>query len=263
MSPTEIIRIPVLPLKTVNAHLIRSEAGCILVDAGIPGSERRIARALARLGLSFPDIKLIVVTHAHTDHAGSAKRLRDLSGAPILAHADDADFYSRKEPMTFCPTSGVGSIFLKTPFPHQPYEGFTPDIMMKNDDFVNLLDLGVDGLVRHTAGHTPGSIAVELASQDVLVGDLVASGIGIGGVALTGRAIRPPFEDDPETVARELDRMLSNGAKRFYMGHGGPLEAPEVMKHAKSLFGIARVQCGAAHCSHHSHGMEKQKAGAS
>lgn len=62
MSPTEIIRIPVLPLKTVNAHLIRSEAGCILVDAGIPGSERRIARALARLGLSFPDIKLIVVT---------------------------------------------------------------------------------------------------------------------------------------------------------------------------------------------------------
>ena len=165
--------------------------------------------------------------------------------------------------MTFCPTSGVGRIFLKTPFPHQPYEGFTPDIMMKNGDSVNLLDFGVDALVRHTAGHTPGSIAVELASQDVLVGDLVASGIGIGGVALTGRAIRPPFEDDPETVARELDRMLSNGAKRFYMGHGGPLEAPEVMKHAKSLFRIARVQSGAVHCSHHSHGVEKQKAGAS
>jgi len=262
MSSTDIIRIPILPFKTVNAHLICSDAGCILVDAGIPGSEGKIARALARLGLSFPDIKLIVVTHAHTDHAGSAKRLRDLSGAPILAHHDDADFYSRKEPMTFCPTSVVGRLFLKTPFPHQPYEGFTPDIMMKSGDSVNLLDFGVDGLVRHTGGHTPGSIAVELSSQDVLVGDLVASGIGIGGVALIGRPIRPPFEDDPHTVACELNRMLKGGAKRFYMGHGGPLKAAEVMRHARSLSRIAQPSCGAAPCHHISHGLETRRAGA-
>jgi glyoxylase-like metal-dependent hydrolase (beta-lactamase superfamily II) len=165
--------------------------------------------------------------------------------------------------MTFCPTSGVGRLFLKTPFPHQPYEGFTPDILMKNGEAVDLREFGVDGLVRHTGGHTPGSIAVELSSQDALVGDLVASGIGIGGVAFLGRGIRPPFEDDPQTVARELDRMLSGGAKRFYMGHGGPLEAAEVTKHTKSLFRIARAQCSAAHCHRHSHGMERQKASAS
>jgi glyoxylase-like metal-dependent hydrolase (beta-lactamase superfamily II) len=243
MSSAEIIRIPILPFKTVNAYLIRGEAGCLLVDAGIPGSEGKIARALAKRGLSFSDIKLIVVTHAHTDHAGSAKRLRDLTRAPILAHHDDADFYSRKAPMTFCPTGGVGRLFLKTPFPHQPYEGFTPDILMKNGDALKLLDFGVDGVVRHTAGHTPGSIAVELSSQDVVVGDLVASGIGIGGIAFTGRAIRPPFEDDPQTVARELIRMLEGGAKRFHMGHGGPLEAAEVMRHAKSLSRITHAQC--------------------
>ena len=63
------------------------------MDAGIPGSERKIARVLARQGLTFADVKLIVVTHAHTDHAGSAARLRALSGAPILAHEADADFY--------------------------------------------------------------------------------------------------------------------------------------------------------------------------
>jgi hydroxyacylglutathione hydrolase len=56
----------------------------------------------------------------------------------------------------------------------------------------------VDGLVRHTAGHTPVSIAVELSSQDALVGDLIASGILLGGIAFTGRAMRPPFEDDPQ-----------------------------------------------------------------
>src|ERR1700712_670541 len=130
MFETEIIRIPILPLKMVNAHLIRSEAGCILVDAGIPGSERKIGRVLGQHGLTFRDIKLIVVAHAHTDHAGSAARVRDLSGAPILAHQHDADFYSRKEAMTYCTTGWVGRLFLKTPVPHEPYEGFVPDIMM-------------------------------------------------------------------------------------------------------------------------------------
>jgi glyoxylase-like metal-dependent hydrolase (beta-lactamase superfamily II) len=253
MSPTQIIRIPILPLGIVNAHLIRSESGCVLIDAGIPGSERKIKRALDQHGLSFRDIKLIVVTHAHTDHAGSAARLRQLSGAPILAHQDDADFYSRRRPMTYCPTGPVGKLFFKTPIPHEPYEGFEADILMKNGDVMTLEDFGVDGIVRHTAGHTPGSIAVELASQDMLVGDLVASGILIGGIAFTGRAIRPPFEDDPQTVARELTRMLESGAKRFYMGHGGPLEAIEVTRHARRLSAIKQDTCSTGCCHHVSH----------
>ena len=243
MFGTEIIRIPILPFGMVNAHLIRSEAACILIDAGIPGSERRIARVLARHGLSFRDIKLIIVTHAHTDHAGSAARLRALSGAPILAHAHDARFYSRETPMGFCPTGRVGRLFLKTPLPHQPYEGFEPDIMMTDGETVNLLNFGVDGIVRHTGGHTPGSIAVELPSQDVLVGDLVASGILIGGIALTGRPIRPPFEDDPHKVARELDRLVRRGARRFYMGHGGPLTEAEVNRHVQKLEKVASETC--------------------
>jgi len=253
MTSTEIIRIPILPLGMVNAHLIRSAAGCILVDAGIPGSEGKIGKLLSRHGLSFQDIKLIIVTHAHTDHAGSAAGLRQLSGAPILAHQDDADFYNRKRPMTFCPTGPFGRLFLKTPLPHQPYAGFAPDILMKNGDSVNLQEFGVDGVVRHTAGHTPGSIAVELSSQDMLVGDLVASGILIGGIAFTGRATRPPFEDDPEQVAHELKRMVQTGAKRFHMGHGGPLAAAEVMRHATSLASIALDPCIAGHCAHASH----------
>lgn len=253
MFETQIIPIPILPFGMVNAHLIRSEAGCVLIDAGIPGSERKIGKVLAQRGLTFRDIKLIVITHAHTDHAGSAARLRDLSGAPILGHQDDADFYSRKEKMTYCTTSWVGQLFLKTPVPHEPYEGFVPDIMMTNGHTFNLLDFGVDGTVRHTGGHTPGSIAVELSSKDRMVGDLIASGILIGGMIFKGRAIRPPFEDDPATVSRELMRMVESGGKRFYMGHGGPLEAPEVLRHARTLAKLGGNPCASGECHHHKH----------
>ena len=239
MSNIEIIPIAILPFGIVNAHLIRSEAGCILIDTGIPGSEGKIGKALLRHGLVFRDIKLIIVTHAHTDHAGSAAAIRDLSGAPILAHEDDADYYSRKKPMTYCTTGWVGRLFLKTPAPHAPYRGFVPDIMMRNGDTFNLLNFGIDGTIHHTGGHTAGSIAVELASRDMMVGDLIASGILIGGILFKGRAIRPPFEDDPATVSRELVRMVESGGRRFHMGHGGPLEVPEVLRHARNLAKLA------------------------
>ena len=137
--------------------------------------------------------------------------------------------------------------------PQEPYEGFEPDILLKDSDTMNLAGFGVDGLVRHIAGHTPGSIAVELSSQDALVGDLIASGILLGGIAFTGRAMRPPFEDDPQTVARELEHLVRGGAKRFYMGHGGPLEADEVLRHARRLSKTAFTPCKSGHCDHSSH----------
>jgi glyoxylase-like metal-dependent hydrolase (beta-lactamase superfamily II) len=242
MTGVKVIRIPILPLGIVNAHLIVGQATCILVDTGLPNSEKKIERVLARHGLALHNIKLIIVTHAHVDHAGGAAVLRELSGAPILAHRDDADFYRRRAPMTFCPTGSFGRLFLKTPLPYQPYTGFEPDILLGGAEMMNLAEFGVDGIVRHTAGHTPGSISVELSSDEVLVGDLISSGILLGGIALTNRAKRPPFEDDPLIVASELDRMVGAGAKRFYMGHGGPLGAAEVRRHARLLSRIAPMQ---------------------
>lgn len=250
LSPMHIIRIPILPFGMVNAHLIRSGDTCVLVDTGMPGSETKIERVLARHGLSFRDIALIVVTHAHTDHAGSAARLRQLSGAPILAHRDDADFYSRRVPMTYCPSSWVGRLFLQTPLPHEAYEAFVPDVMMTDHQAFDLRDWNIDGIVRHTGGHTPGSIAIELASRDAMVGDLLASGILIGGLALEGRPISPPFEDDPERVAAELERLVEAGARRFHLGHGGPLEADAVVRHARRLAARAAKRGRSHACDH-------------
>ena len=72
------------------------------------------------------------------------------------------------------------------------------------------------------------------------MGDLVASGILLGGLFRTSRAIRPPFEDDPHTVGLTLQRLLDSGVERFYMGHGGPLPADEVRRHVQVLMKLSR-----------------------
>lgn len=235
MHTPQITRIPILPFGMVNCHLLTGVLGCILVDAGLPGSEHKIHRALKQQGMDWHDIRLIVITHAHVDHAGSAERLRALTEAPIVAHAGDLDYYQQKKPMRFCATGRFGRRFLRMGLILQPYTAFTPDLLLQPSKTLDLSPYGLDGWLRHTPGHTAGSLSVQLTSGDAMVGDLLASGILLGGIVRTGQAIRPPFEDDPHAVADALQTMVDGGTQRFYMGHGGPLPAQEVRLHAQGL----------------------------
>jgi hypothetical protein len=76
---------------------------------------------------------------------------------------------------------------------------------------------------------------VLLESKEALVGDLIASGILLGGIARTDVAKRPPFEDDARAVSVALRQLVDVGMEEFYMGHGGPLQAKEVCRHAHRL----------------------------
>jgi hydroxyacylglutathione hydrolase len=230
-----VVRVSILPFGMVNCHLLIGSQGCVLVDAGLPGSEAKVRRVLRRHGLDYTDIKLIVITHAHIDHAGSARKLRKLSGAPIVAHAGDLDYYEQRKPMTFCTTDWFSHLFLRTGLIRRPYAPFTPDVLLRDGERLDLRPYGVPGQVQHTPGHTDGSISIQIEGGDAMVGDLLASGVMLGGLVRTGHAKRPPFEDDPHQVADELQRLVDSGMQRFYMGHGGPLPAEEVLRHAQVL----------------------------
>jgi glyoxylase-like metal-dependent hydrolase (beta-lactamase superfamily II) len=238
MPDYQVIRISILPFGLVNAHIVKGPNGCILVDAGLPDSEKKIEAVLKANGLNFKDIKLIVITHAHVDHAGSAAKIRTLSGAPIVAHEADLKYYLRQEPMSFCATGWFGNLFIKTGLMFEPYEAFTPDILLGEGQIFDLKPYGLDGTVQHSPGHTAGSISVHLDSRQALVGDLLATGILLGGIMLTDRPKRPPFEDNPVAVAKQLQNLINKGASDFYIGHGGPLTAAAVKAHAESLLKI-------------------------
>lgn len=222
----------------VNAFLIRQGRRTIAVDSGTPGSEKKFERALRRAGLSFSDVELIVVTHAHIDHAGGAVRLRELTQAPIVAHSGDLSHYTGQAAMDFCPTSTFARLFLALGPIRAPYQSFEPDILLNDTDVLDLGDYGIRGCVTPTVGHTAGSISVLLDGGDALVGDLLASGVLLGGIMFSHRAKRPPFEDDPHAVGRQLQRLVGRGFERFHIGHGKTLPRVEVERHAKSLLAM-------------------------
>lgn len=250
MASVRVVRVPILPLGMVNCHLLMGPQGCVLVDAGLPGSAPKVRRVLRQHGLDYADIKLIVITHAHVDHAGAARKLAKLSGAPIVAHAGDLDYYEQKKPMTFCTTDWFSRLFLRTGLILRPYAPFTPDVLLQDGESLDLQPYGLSGRVQHTPGHTAGSISIQMEGGDAMVGDLLASGVMLGGLLRTGRAKRPPFEDDPHQVADELQRLVEAGMQRFYLGHGGPLPAREVLRHAQGLRALPR-RSPAACCAHH------------
>lgn len=241
MEKNKIITIPILPFGLVNAFIIKTARGLILIDSGLPNTEKTVLKCLKKNDLSIEDVKLIIITHAHVDHAGNANLLRKLSNAKILAHSKDLKYYERKELMTFCSTGWFGNVFLKTNLMLEPYEPFTPDILLKDYEEFNLSSFDLDGKVISTPGHTDGSISVVLNNNIALVGDLVSSGILLGGIMCKSKPKSPPFEDDPKQVAKHLLELINTGSKLFYMGHGGPLSSREVSAHARLLMHMKAI----------------------
>ncbi|HEY6330205.1 MAG TPA: subclass B3 metallo-beta-lactamase [Blastocatellia bacterium] len=83
----------------LSSILVTSEAGHILMDGALEESAPQIAANIRSLGFRVEDIKLIVNTHVHFDHAGGIAELQRLSGARVVASQWSSDVMTR---------SGVG-----------------------------------------------------------------------------------------------------------------------------------------------------------
>ncbi|MGA5036950.1 MBL fold metallo-hydrolase [Streptomyces capoamus] len=219
MSRTKVIPIPVLGRHAVNAYLLLGRHP-VLVDAGTPGSGRRITEQVAAHGVDPRDVRLVVVTHGHIDHFGSAAELRRLTGAPIAAHAADLGPYRTgrvREP--YLPTGPMGRLMARHPQLHVQAEPFEPDLLVQGE--TGLADFGVDGRIIPTPGHTAGSVSVLTADGDLVAGDLIANSfMGL----LKGRPANPPFHDDPLANLASLRAMLDLKPVRLHVGHGTALD---------------------------------------
>jgi glyoxylase-like metal-dependent hydrolase (beta-lactamase superfamily II) len=70
--------------------------GVILIDAGYPGNRADVLDSLGQLGFGVPDVRAILLTHAHIDHFGSAIWFAETHGTPVYCHADEVA-HSKRE----------------------------------------------------------------------------------------------------------------------------------------------------------------------
>ncbi len=75
-----------------NAYAVAAADGIVLVDCGLhePDSLAQLERAMAQVNLSLADVRLLVCTHAHSDHYGQAASVIDASGCELWMHPDHA-----------------------------------------------------------------------------------------------------------------------------------------------------------------------------
>jgi glyoxylase-like metal-dependent hydrolase (beta-lactamase superfamily II) len=172
-----------------------------LIDAGLPGSGRRLARYASRLGRSLDELDTIVCTHAHPDHIGGVREIVTESGANVLMHpADLAGLnVTLREAVTERSHNKLIAYLTRGP------EDATP--IQDGDELPALGGLRVI----HTPGHTPGTICLYAPRHRLLfVGDALqvirgrvtfASPIFSHDLPLARASIARLAELDVETIA--------------------------------------------------------------
>jgi hydroxyacylglutathione hydrolase len=222
------MRKPVLQITVrgmTNVFLLQGDTGSVLVDAGLPGAAEPILRRLAEHGVAPEDVRLILLTHGHVDHFGSAAALRERTGAPVAIHALDADAVRQgiHQPDSLQPTGWLVGLLTRLPAlwtlavpDHAP--AFEPDIVF--DSEFRLDKYGVAGRVIPTPGHTPGAISVLLDSGEAIVGDMVMGKL----MGLLRRPGPPIVAWDLEQNQESLRHLAALSPRLVYVGHSGPFE---------------------------------------
>jgi glyoxylase-like metal-dependent hydrolase (beta-lactamase superfamily II) len=207
-----------IPLGFDTCYLLKAD-GVIALDAGQPKRGRAFRNGLRRAGIRPHDVGLVLLTHAHWDHMGSAKDLKEITDAPLAVHALEAKWVERGNPPLPPGVTAWGKTFMfvhRLLMPLIDVPAAKVDLRL-GDDVTSLEEFGIPGLVIPTPGHSPGSISVILESGEAFVGDLA-----MNRFPLRMSPGLPIFADDPEQVVRSWERLLQYDVTTVYPAHGAP-----------------------------------------
>jgi glyoxylase-like metal-dependent hydrolase (beta-lactamase superfamily II) len=213
-NQSQIVRVP---LGRANAYFVISGAQALLIDTGIRRNEQKIVQTLGTLGLSPSDIRLIILTHTHYDHCGSLKALKDITGARIVVHHNEATCL--KEGYGGFPkgntrlTKAISLIGRTMGKRIGGYEPVSPDIIIS--ERFGLEEYGIEGYLLPTPGHTAGSMSAIIHDRHAIVGDTLFNAFR--------KNVFPPFADDRKELLRSCRKLYDTGCTYFYPGHGNPI----------------------------------------
>jgi glyoxylase-like metal-dependent hydrolase (beta-lactamase superfamily II) len=183
--------------------------GVVLLDTGFPGDARAIRRVVEQIGAGPRDVRAILLTHGHIDHAGNAAELRAWTGAPVYAHPLEQPHLDGVYPYRgFARVCGALEAAARA---ITSYRAVKIDVPLAAGD---LLPFWGGLRVVHLPGHTLGHCGFYAAKHDLLFsGDL--------WVRFLMRTQASPriFSDDIAQVPASLRKARALGARWVVPGH--------------------------------------------
>ena len=177
----------------MDVGLIRTSDGLILIDGALPQAVPAIIENLARLGFRIEDVKFILSTEPHFDHAGGLAALARASGATVVASPQAAEVLRRGRSGGDDPQAAS-----LLPFPA------VANVRTIADN--ETLTVGDVTVTAHaTPGHTPGSMSWGWRSCEADDCRAVVFGSSLNPVAADGYRFGDP-----------ANRALSDGFRRTF-----------------------------------------------
>jgi metallo-beta-lactamase class B len=170
--------------KALAAYLIVSPAGDVLLDATLPENAPMIERNIEALGFKLHDVRILLNSHAHFDHAGALARLKRDTGATFMA--SPADRWALEHGISRGDnTAGIPG------FPKVKV-----DKVLADGQAVTLGPIAMTVVL--TPGHTPGCTSWTLPVHDHGVARTVAfpCSLSVAGNVLVGNRAYPEIVAD-------------------------------------------------------------------
>lgn len=193
-----------------NCYIIENGTVGILVDTGKREYFAKVMEACRRYC-----VKLIVLTHAHFDHAENAAQIAEALGVPIGMHEDDCDLIASNTNQALSADTLPGKIVLRASlreFARRTVPAFTPEVLLRDGD--SLAGWGADARIVALPGHTRGSIGVDVEQRELLVGDALMN--------MFYPTVSMLFHDR-EAMLASAEKISRLGSRTICFGHGGPV----------------------------------------